>query len=197
MEAWLHRATGREQGSCQQHLPGLLPHSPSGLSSALPDCCCFVIRVNRPLQLGPHEIGRLHETGQVWNAVSLSLLLWKNPNYQNLAAKMNKKTRWMPKHVCVGRAKILKDGRTDIKNIMQPRNPGYGFGQFSQGSCCHTIEIFNLCRVPKPYFKPVHQVHVSCFLLTDTRGPRRFPLGQFKTEGSWNVSADFPCVSSD
>lgn len=94
---------------------GLLPHSPSGLSSALLDCCCFVIRVNRPLPLGPHEIGRLHETGQVWNAVLLSLLLWKNPNYQNLAAKMNKKTRWMLKHVCVGRAKILKEGRTDIK----------------------------------------------------------------------------------
>lgn len=89
---------GREQGpgsdcTWTHRLLGLLPHLPSRRSSALLDCCCSVIRVNRPLQLSPHEIGRLHETGRVWNAVSLSLLLLKNPNYQNLSAKMGQKDK--------------------------------------------------------------------------------------------------------
>lgn len=135
----------REQGpgsdcTWTHRLLGLLPHLPSRRSSALLDCCCSVIRVNRPLQLSPHEIRRLHETGRVWNAVSLSLLLLKNPNYQNLSAKMGQKDKadavayplWMSLNNFRRRTgkKKKKHHATSTEG-----SSGHGFGRFLWSHC--------------------------------------------------------------
>lgn len=171
----------REQGPGSDYtwthrLLGLLPHLPSRRSSALLDCCCSVIRVNRPLQLSPHEIGRLHETGRVWNAVSLSLLLLKNPNYQNLSAKTGQKDKadavayplWMSLNN-FRRRSGKKKKKTSCNLYWRKFWPWlWSFSLVSLRSCCHMIG--------KVTFKPVYQVHVSCFLLTDTREAWRFPF---------------------